>query len=257
MQEVRMSNHSMNTPSYYAILPSDVRYDSQLSSSEKLLYAELTALCSKHGYCWASNSYFSELYNVNKNTVSSWVSSLAKRGYVQIDVDRSKGNLRKVYLKKSIAIPKKMDTYTEKAEHNNKKNSKTNNNTNTNIEERVKDLWNNMFKNSSIPIVNTIRNARLRSLKLRIKENPTLEFWEKYFARIKSSDFLSGRASDWRANMDWALSPTNMDKVLDGNYDDKKEEEVNPEVEAEKLRAYNQRMGTNYKSIEEFRESVK
>ena len=57
--------------------------------------------------------------------------------------------------------------------------------------------------------------------------------------------------------MDWALSPTNMDKVLDGNYDDKKEEEVNPEVELEKLRAYNHRMGTNYKSVEEFRESVK
>ena len=249
----------MNTPSYYAILPSDVRYDSQLSSSEKLLYAELTALCSKYGYCWASNSYFSELYNVNKNTVSSWVSSLAKRGYVQIDVDRSKGNLRKVYLKKSIAIPKKMDTYTEKAEHNNKKNSKKNNNTNKDAiaSDAIMNLWNKIFKNSSIPMVSTIRNARLRSLKKRIQENPTLEFWEKYFARIKSSDFLSGRASDWKANMDWALSPTNMDKVLDGNYDDAKEKEVNPEVEAEKLRAYNQRMGTNYRSIEEFREAVK
>ena len=96
--------NSMNTPSYYAILPSDVRYDANLSSSEKLLYAELTALCSKHGYCWASNSYFSELYNVNKNTVSSWVSSLVKRGYIQISVDRSKGNLRKVYLKNKIPI---------------------------------------------------------------------------------------------------------------------------------------------------------
>lgn len=97
--EVLMQNNSMDTPSYYAILPSDVRYDSNLSSSEKLLYAELTALCSKHGYCWASNSYFSELYKVNKNTVSSWVSSLVKRDYIEIDVDRSKGNLRKVYLK--------------------------------------------------------------------------------------------------------------------------------------------------------------
>jgi len=254
-----MHNNSMSTPSYYAILPSDVRYDSNISSSEKLLYAELTALCSKHGYCWASNSYFSELYNVNKNTVSSWVSSLVKRDYIHIDVDRSKGNLRKVYLKKHIGIPKKMNTYTEKAEHSNKKNSKKNNNTNKDAiaSDEIMNLWNKIFKNSSIPIVNTIRNARLRSLKLRIKENPTLEFWEKYFARIKSSDFLSGRASDWKANMDWALSPTNMDKVLDGNYDDAKEKEVNPEVEAEKLRAYNQRMGTNYRSIEEFREAVK
>ena len=256
-----MQNNSMDTPSYYAILPADVRYDSNLSSSEKLLYAELTALCSKHGYCWASNSYFSELYKVNKNTVSSWVSSLVKRDYIEIDVDRSKGNLRKVYLKKHIGIPKKMKTYTEKAEHNNIKNIKSNTTININendvTEEKVKDLWNKIFKNSSIPIVNTIRNARLRSLRARIKENPILEFWEKYFARIKSSDFLSGRASDWRATIDWVLSPTNMDKILDGNYDDAKEKEVNPELEMQRLQAYNQRMGTNYKSIEEFREAVK
>ena len=99
---------NVESPSYYAIIPSDVRYDSNLSSSEKLLYAELTALCSKQGYCWASNNYFSGLYGVNKNTISSWVSSLVKSGYIKIDVDRSKGNLRKVYLKKSIAIPKKI-----------------------------------------------------------------------------------------------------------------------------------------------------
>ena len=249
----------MNIPSYYAILPSDVRYDSNISSSEKLLYAELTALCSKHGYCWASNSYFSELYGVNKNTVSSWVSSLVKRGYIQIDVDRSKGNLRKVYLKKHIGVPKKLNTYTEKAEHNNKKNSKNNNNTNKDAiaSDDIMNLWNKIFKTSSVPTVNTIRNSRLRSLKARIKENPDVAFWEDYFNRIKSSDFLSGRASEWKANMDWALSPTNMDKILDGNYDDKEQKEVNPEVEMEKLRAYNRRMGTNYKSIDEFRKAVK
>lgn len=249
----------MNIPSYYAILPSDVRYDSSISSSEKLLYAELTALCSKHGYCWASNSYFSELYSVNKNTVSSWVSSLVKRGYIHIDVDRSKGNLRKVYLKKHIGIPKKINTYTEKAVHNNKKNNKKNNNTNKDAiaSDEIMNLWNKTFKNSSVPVVNTIRNSRLRSLKARIKENPDVAFWEDYFNRIKSSDFLSGRASEWKANMDWALSPTNMDKILDGNYDDKEQKEVNPEVEAEKLKAYNKRMGTSYNSIEEFREAVK
>lgn len=251
--------NSMNTPSYYAILPSDVRYDANLSSSEKLLYAELTALCSKHGYCWASNSYFSELYNVNKNTVSSWVSSLVKRGYIQISVDRSKGNLRKVYLKKHVGIPKKIDTYTEKPEHNNKKNNKknTNNNKDAIASDEIMELWNKIFKNSSVPMVNSIRNSRLRSLKVRVKENPDIAFWEDYFTRVKSSDFLSGRASDWRATIDWVLSPTNMDKVLDGNYDDAKEEYKNPEVELEKLEAYNKRMGTNYETIEEFREAVK
>ena len=230
-----MHNNSMSTPSYYAILPSDVRYASNISSSEKLLYAELTALCSKHGYCWASNSYFSELYNVNKNTVSSWVSSLVKRDYIHIDVDRSKGNLRKVYLKKHIGIPKKMNTYTEKAEHNNKKNNKTNIDINIDEKivtiEKVKDLWNNMFKNSSIPNISNIRNTRLRAMKARIKEHSDIGFWEEYLCKIKSSDFLSGASSEWRVNIDWVLSPSNMDKILDGNYDDQKEKKKKPTQE--------------------------
>ena len=89
---------------YYAIIPAEVRYDSRLSSSQKLLYAEITALSNQSGYCWASNKYFSELYGVGKNTISTWMSGLCKCGYVKVDVDRSKGNLRKVYLKKHVGI---------------------------------------------------------------------------------------------------------------------------------------------------------
>ena len=31
-------------PSFYAVIPSTVRYDERLSSSEKLFYAEITAI---------------------------------------------------------------------------------------------------------------------------------------------------------------------------------------------------------------------
>ena len=150
-------------------------------------------------------------------------------------MDRSKGNLRKIYLKKSIGIPKKVETYTEKAEHNNKKNNKTNIDINIDEKivtiEKVKDLWNNMFKNSSIPNISNIRNTRLRAMKARIKEHSDIGFWEEYLCKIKSSDFLSGASSEWRVNIDWVLSPSNMDKILDGNYDDQKEKKKKPTQE--------------------------
>ena len=38
-------------PSYYAIIPSTVRYDNRLKSAERLLYGEITALIGKDGYC--------------------------------------------------------------------------------------------------------------------------------------------------------------------------------------------------------------
>lgn len=72
-------------PSYYAVLTANVRYDNRLKPNEKLLYAEITALTSKSGECWASNSYFAELYDVSKDTISRWISDLKKYNYINID----------------------------------------------------------------------------------------------------------------------------------------------------------------------------
>lgn len=108
----------MEQPSYYAILTADVRYDKNISAMSKLLFAEITALSNKEGYCWASNTYFGELYGVDKDTVSRWMSELVKAKYVTIEVDRKAGNLRKVYIeairKSKYPIRKNEDRYTQK-----------------------------------------------------------------------------------------------------------------------------------------------
>ena len=87
-------------PSYYAIIPANVRY-SDLKPNAKLLYGEITALSNKHGFCFASNNYFAELYNVNKNTISSWISELNKKGFITVKIER---DLRNVITKRCIGI---------------------------------------------------------------------------------------------------------------------------------------------------------
>lgn len=69
--------------SYYAVIPASVRYDEKLSPNAKLLYGEITALCSSEGYCWASNKYFADLYGVTVTTVSLWIKALVDRGHIQ------------------------------------------------------------------------------------------------------------------------------------------------------------------------------
>lgn len=59
-----------NRPSYYAIIPSNVRYCEELKYPERLLYGEITALAGKEGYCFATNKYFAELYHVIPGTIS-------------------------------------------------------------------------------------------------------------------------------------------------------------------------------------------
>ena len=93
-------------PSYYAIIPANVRY-SDLKPNAKLLYGEITALSNKYGFCFASNKYFSELYNVNKNTVSSWLSDLKNYGFIIINIERDSN---KQIIKRCIGITKNTDT---------------------------------------------------------------------------------------------------------------------------------------------------
>ena len=76
----------METPQnrgYIAIIPAVVRYDKDLKPSEKLLFGEISALMDAKGYCWASNKYFAELYDVAIETVSRWITHLVKKGYVK------------------------------------------------------------------------------------------------------------------------------------------------------------------------------
>lgn len=92
----------MDFKGYYSIIPAHVRYDKDLTPNAKLLYAEITSLCNEKGYCWASNDYFSELYGVTKTSVSRWIKSLAKKGYISTEIEYKKGT--KEVLKRYITI---------------------------------------------------------------------------------------------------------------------------------------------------------
>ena len=112
-------------PNYYAIIPANVRY-SNLKPNAKLLYGEITALSNKLGYCFASNTYFADLYSVSKNTVSRWLSDLKKLGFINIMIERDKNNQ---ITKRIIGIVKNVDTpIDEKVKVNNTSINTTSNN---------------------------------------------------------------------------------------------------------------------------------
>lgn len=109
----------MSQPNFYAIIPASVRYDESVCANAKLLYGEITAMCSAEGYCWAENGYFAKLYNVNPETISRWISQLSKGNYINTELNKSEGNKRKIFIvdasitlltKNAIPIDKKRNT---------------------------------------------------------------------------------------------------------------------------------------------------
>jgi len=91
-------NKKQNHPNFYAVIPSYVRYHRNLNSFTKLLYGEISALCSKEGYCWASNSFFAEVYNVSISKISRSISELEKNSFLSVTINKEGGNSRHIHL---------------------------------------------------------------------------------------------------------------------------------------------------------------
>ena len=81
----------MEKPSYYAIIPANVRYNNAIKPNAKLLYGEITCLSNNEGFCWAMNQYFADLYEVDKKTISRWIGQLKKFGYIDVQVNYREG----------------------------------------------------------------------------------------------------------------------------------------------------------------------
>ena len=129
-------NFSAEQPNYYAVIPANVRYDKNLSSSEKLFYAEIAALAQKDGRCWASRRYFADLYDVDEKTISRWTTKLAEKGYIEVRVIRNAQNtiLRRNITLKVFHTPtdKNVPTWGQKCPYPRDKNVPDNNTSNNN-----------------------------------------------------------------------------------------------------------------------------
>ena len=88
----------MNNPTYYAILTANVRYCPDLSPQEKLLFAEITALSNKDGFCIAGNPYFSKLYSLTDVTISRQIKHLEDLGFITVTYDKIGAKIARRYI---------------------------------------------------------------------------------------------------------------------------------------------------------------
>ena len=123
---------------YYSIIPAIILYNKELKANEKLLYAIITSLACKEGYCFATNKYLAEKLDVNPKTISSWISDLKDRNFIKVEVIRNENKQiiqRKIYIN-DVSYPlnngyqyqlKNGQAIHQKVEDNNKRNNIKNN----------------------------------------------------------------------------------------------------------------------------------
>lgn len=136
-----------NQISYYAVIPATIRYDNRLKAAEKLLYGEVTSLANKFGYCFASNRYFSNLYNVTPHTVSQWFSHLEKLGYLHIELIKNCTNEiteRRIYIIDTPYVQKSTYPYVLKSKYPIYKKVQYNN-----IKYNIDDLFSLVINNNT------------------------------------------------------------------------------------------------------------
>jgi hypothetical protein len=127
-------------PSYYAIIPANVRY-ANIPDKAKLLYGEITALCNQKGYCWATNEYFANLYGVHKKSISRLISILEKEKFIVLHLINKTG----VSTKRRMGIHKIEEGGIHKIEEQN--NTSINNTNNSNFFEKKPYYWGRRMSN--------------------------------------------------------------------------------------------------------------
>ena len=74
----------------------------------------------------------------------------------------------------------------------------------------------------SFPTVKALSEARKKAIRARLNVY-TIDDFKALFENAESSSFLKGgNDRNWTATFDWLIKDSNMAKVLDGNYSDKK-----------------------------------
>ena len=234
--------------SYYAVIPANVRYDEKLPMGARMLYGELTALANEKGYCWATNSYFAELYNVTTTTISNWITKLEKQGHIHREIIYKKGSKeieeRRIYItpiKNNFNTPIKnfgegiKENFNTPIKENFKENNTVSNNTSNITEDIVspssKDKNNTPYKEivkayndicKSLPSVKVISDKRKDKMRVVYREIGDINKFIEVFQKAEKSDFLSGRNGKWGGcNFDWLINYNNFIKVIEGTYDNR------------------------------------
>lgn len=104
-----------NPKNYYAVITAPILYCKELNARQKLLFAVITNMSNKEGYCFASNKHLSDITMTSTRTVQRDLSVLEDFGFIgRVVKVNSKGEVefRGLRPMSEVAVPRDIDVAT-------------------------------------------------------------------------------------------------------------------------------------------------
>lgn len=221
-------------------IPADIWLSKTMTVGEKLVFSEIDSLDRLQFGCIASNAHFSELFGLSQSRVSEIISQLSQKGFIVVEQKRQ--GVRTV--QRSIRVTHKHRTSSEIPQNPSdffgnpvEGSSEIPQRTNTSFTnpkknpchqqaadpidyDKIFDSYEKHLPMLPRPRIRT--DARKRAIKSAMglhKKMRNEEWWDEFFSAVAKSKFLTGQTG-WKAcGFDWLLNKTNLNKVIDGNYD--------------------------------------
>ena len=222
----------------YIVISKEILINKDLTYFQKFILAKITNLDNDKG-CFATNKYFADLLSTSQSCVSKAINSLKNRGLIEVTL--------KDNTDRSMTIAKKDRGGVVKGQGGLSK--RTGSSVTINIDTNIDN--------------NKIYKSFIDWWKLydkKVGKDKTLHFWLKKLDQSLVEDIMNHtkryvKATDkqYRKNpYTYLYNSSWEDEIMN----EEEEKVISPEQELVKLRLYNQRMGTNYKSVEELRRAT-
>ena len=219
----------------YVVIPGDILRNDELTYGQKIILAKIMNLDKDKG-CFATNKYFANLLSTSINSVSKTINQLKSMGLIEVEITNNTD--------RSITIAKKCRGDVVKVEGGSLKSvgSPDTINIDSNIDN------------------NKIYKSFIDWWKLydkKIGKDKALKFWTKKLDQSLVDDIMNHTKRYVKAT-DKQFRKNPYTYLFNSSWEDEimnevEEQQSNPYVDAQKLKAYNLRMGTNYQTVEELR----
>lgn len=80
-------------------------------------------------------------------------------------------------------------------------------------------LYNELAERIGLTRAQVLNSTRMARIASRLKDAGGIEGWKMALEKVEASDFLAGRAKDFKASLDFMLQDQSFTKIMEGNYD--------------------------------------